>query len=101
MTAERVEGIDRRGSTEDTIGERSDDFTTIDNRARREPPRGTAILLCDDRVLRDVYEPASQITGIRRFESRVGKTLARPMRRIEVFENGKSLFKIRNNRRFR
>ena len=87
LAAQRVEDIDCRGAAENAVGERRDDLAALHHGARRQPAGGAAILLGDDRVLRDVDEAAGQIAGIGGLQRRVGEPLAGAVRRVEIFED--------------
>ena len=50
--------------------ERRDDLAAFDHGAHGEAARGAAILLGDDRVLRDVDETAGQVARVRRLQAR-------------------------------
>src|SRR5260221_5676870 len=99
IARQRIEHVDRCGATEDAVGERGDHLAAIDDGAHGETARGTAILLGDDRVLRDVDETARQVARIRRLERGVSETLAGAVRRVEVLENGQTFLEVRDDRR--
>src|SRR4029453_12347465 len=66
---------------------------TIDNGPDRHDHAtlGAAVLLADDDVLRDVDQPAGEVTGVGGTERRVGPTLARAVRGDEVLQHGQAL----------
>src|SRR5271169_3165806 len=99
LAAQGIEDIDRCGTAENAVGEWGDDLAAVDDGARHEPARGAAIFLGDDRVLRDIDEPARQITRIRRLQRGVSEALAGAVRRVEVFEDGQPLLEVRDDRR--
>ena len=79
--------------------ERRDDLAAFDDGALDQAAGRAAILLGDDRVLRDVDEAARQIAGIRRLERGVGQALARAVGRVEVLEHGQPFLEVRDDRR--
>ena len=70
----------------------------LDDGAGQQAAGRAAILLGDDRVLRDIDEPAGQIARIGGLQRRVGETLAGAVRRVEVFEDGQTLLEVRDDR---
>ena len=59
---------------------------------------GSAVLLTDDDLLRNVYKTACEVTGVRGSQRGVGKTLTRTTRGDEVFENVKTLTVVSSDR---
>ncbi len=57
-----------------------------------------AVFFAHDDVLRHVDQTPRQVAGVRRAQRRVGQTLARAVRRDEVFENGQAFFERRLDR---
>jgi hypothetical protein len=58
------------------------------------------VFLRDDRILCNVNQTACQVTRVRGLQRRIGQTLTGAVRRVEVFENRQTFFKVRDNRRF-
>ena len=54
--------------------------------------------LLDDHVLRHVHELARHVAGVGGLERGVGQTLARAVRRDEVFQNRQTFAEVRENR---
>jgi len=58
---QRIEDIDGRRAAEDTVGESSYDLAAVDSGARHQPASSAAILLSDDRILRNIDQAAGQV----------------------------------------
>ena len=86
------------GAAENTGAERSHDLTGVDDGAHANAAGRAAVIGRDDRILRDVDQTAGQVTRVRRLERRIGKTLARAVRRVEVLENGQAFLEVRDDR---
>src|SRR5262249_34408224 len=69
-------------------------FAAVDDPAG-DALRGAAVVGGDDHVLRDVGEFAGEVTAVRRFEGRIGETLAGAGRRAEVFEHRQPFAEVR------
>ena len=98
LARQRVEHVDRGAAPENAVGQRRDDVAALDDGAGQQAAGRAAILLGDDRVLRDIDEAAGQIAGIGGLQRRVGETLAGAVRRVEVFEDGQTLLEVRDDR---
>src|SRR5436190_3273970 len=98
LAVQRVEDIDRRATADDAVGQWRDDLAAIDDGAGQQTAGGAAILLGDDRVLRDVDQPARQIAGIGGLQRGVGEAFARAVRRVEVLEHGQPFLEVRDDR---
>ncbi len=78
---DRVGNVFERRTADNTIAQRFDFLATFNDCAGRDATQGTAILFTDDHVLRNVDEPARQITRVSCFQCCVGKTFSRTVRR--------------------
>ena len=86
-------------AAENAVANGDKDFAGIDDGAELDALIGAAIVLGYDAVLRHVDEAPGEITGVRGLERRVGKALARAVRRVEVFENRQPLLEVGDDRR--
>ena len=66
--------------------------------AQGDAPRGTAIFLGDDRVLRHVHQTTGQVTRVGGLQRGVGQTLTGAVGGVEVFEDGQAFLEVRNRR---
>ena len=98
LARERVDHVVERRAAQNTVVEGLHHVVVaLDGRSRQTAQRA-AILLVDDDVLRHVDQTARQITGVGRFQRRIGQTLTGTVRRDEVFEHRKSLLEVREDR---
>ena len=88
-----------RHAAEHAVAEALDDLAALDERRHLDAVERAAVLLGDDRVLRDVDETAGQVAGVGGLERRVGETLAGAVRRDEVLEHGQAFAEVRRDRR--
>src|SRR5690606_9355255 len=63
LVVERIADVLERGPPEDAIPEAFDDLAALDERRHLDAVERAAVLLGDDRVLRDVDEAAGQVAG--------------------------------------
>ena len=80
---------------DDTLGQRLDDVLAFLERSDFEAKDGSAVFLGDRHILRDVDEAAGEVTGVRGFQSGVGKTLSCAVGRDEVLEHGQTFAEVR------
>src|ERR1700691_1875780 len=99
LAVQGIDNVDCGGATQDAVGQGRDHFAALDHGAHGEALGGAAIDLGDDGVLRHVHQAAGQVARIRRLQGGVGQTLARAVRRIEVFEHGQAFLEVRDDRR--
>ena len=64
------------------------------DRAHHDAVYGSAIVLNDDHILCRIHEFAGEITGVRGFQRRIGKTFARTVGGNEVLQHGESFAEI-------
>ena len=87
------------GAAEHALGQRDDHLAGVDHGLHVDAAVGAAVLLGDDAVLRHVDQAARQIAGVGRLQRRVGETLARAVRRVEVLEHRQALLEVGDDRR--
>ena len=98
LARERVDHVVERRAAQNAVVERLHHVVVaLDGRSRQTAQRA-AILLVDDDVLRHVDQTARQITGVGRFQRRIGQTLTGTVRRDEVFEHRQTLLEVREDR---
>ena len=98
MARKRIFDVIQGRAAENAISQRLNDLAAFHERSHFDSIHGTAIVFGNDGVLRHIYEPTSQVTGVRRLERRVGETLTRSVRRDEVLQNGEAFPEIGSDR---
>ena len=89
------------GSTsENPFAEGFDNFVLVLDGCRYKSPERTAILLVYYHIMGDIDKTASQITCIRSFQGRIGKTLAGTVGGNEILEDRKTFLEVGKNRVF-
>src|SRR6476646_8155672 len=78
----------------DALAKVDDFLVAFVNRAHHDAVYGTAIVFNDDNILRRVHEFAGEITGVRGFQRRIGKTFARTVGGNEVLQHGQAFAEI-------
>src|SRR5918996_1190197 len=63
-----------------------------------DPSVGAAVVLANDDFLAYVDQTAGEVTGVRRPQRRIRKSLPSPVRRDEVFEHRQALAEVRSDR---
>src|SRR5581483_3280819 len=89
----------QRNAAYDAVAHRLDDLARFHNGTDVDAVERSAILLGDDHVLRHVNQSASEVAGIRRFESGVGQSLTRAVRGDEVLQDVETFAEVRRDRR--
>ena len=90
----RMQDVERRRATENTIFERGYRFATFNHGSNGQTVDGTAIFLDNDGVLRHIDKTTCQITGVSCLQSRIGQTLTGTMGRVEVLEHGQAFLEV-------
>jgi hypothetical protein len=67
-----------RDAAEDAVAERLDDLAALDERRDLDAVERAAVVLGDDRVLRDVDQAPGQVAGVGGLERGVGRPLRAP-----------------------
>ena len=75
----------------DALAKVDDFLVAFVNRAHHDSVYGSAIVPNDDHILRRIHEFAGEITGVRSFQRRIGKTFARTVSGNEVLQHGQVL----------
>src|SRR5438094_833419 len=91
---ERVANVLERDTPEHAIAETLDDLAALDQRGHLDAVERPAVLLRDDRVLRDVDETPREIAGVGRLQRGVGEPLPCAVRRDEVLKHGEPLAEV-------
>src|ERR1051325_8673739 len=90
----------QRHPADNTIAQRLDNFSRLDDRPDIDSIHGAAIALADDHILGHVNESPGQIARVGCFESRVRQSLSSTVRRDEVLLHSQAFSEIRGDRRF-
>ena len=85
-------------ATKDAVEKRFVNRITMLDFGSAQSTERTAILFGYDYIVRNVHQTASQITGICRLQSRIGKTLTSTMGTDEVLEHRHTLLEVGENR---
>src|ERR1022692_4956799 len=88
-----------RYASDDAVAQGFDDLAGFHDTLHVDAVDRAAVVLADDDVLRNVDQAASQVTGIRRLERRIGQTLAGAVGRDEVFQHRQSFTEVRRDGR--
>ena len=96
----RIDDIVHRHAAEDTVTQWLDDFTAFNQRFHQGAVHGAAIIFDHDQVLRHVDQTARQVTGVSRFQRRIGQTFTSAVGRNEVLQHVQAFAEVRGNRRF-
>ncbi|MNU68899.1 hypothetical protein D3C71_582750 [compost metagenome] len=96
----RIDDVMHHDAAEDTVTQRFDDFTTFDQRLHDGAVHGAAIIFDHHQVLRHVNQTTRQVTGVSRFQRRIGQTFTSTVGRNEVLQNVQTFAEVRGNRRF-
>ncbi len=100
LVGHRVHNIVERGTAENTIAQRLNDFTALNKGADLDTVQRTAVIFHDDGVLGNVDQTTGQVTGVGRLERRIGETLTGTVGRDEVLENRQALTEVSRDRCF-
>ena len=87
-------------ATKDAVEKRFVNRITMLDFGSAQSTERTAILFGYDYIVRNVHQTASQITGICRLQSRIGKTLTSTVGTDEVLEHRHTLLEVGENRVF-
>ena len=91
LAGERIDDVFEHDAAEDAVAERLNDLAGLFELGDADAVERAAVVLADDRVLRDVDETAREVTGVRRLERGVGETLTGAVRRDEVLRAPRDL----------
>ncbi|CFW85983.1 Uncharacterised protein [Bordetella pertussis] len=93
-----VDDVDRGHAAEDTVAQRFDDFTALDQGLHRVAMAGAAIVFGDHQILGHVDQAARQVARVRRLQRGIGQALARAVRRDEVLQYVQAFAEVGGNR---
>jgi hypothetical protein len=96
---ERVADVLEGDAAEHAVADALDDLAALDERRHLDAVERAAVLLGDDRVLRDVDQPAREIARVRRLERGVREALPGAVRRDEVLQHGEAFAEVRGDGR--
>src|SRR5258705_3360854 len=97
FAGERVVDIFERDASEHAIAEALDYLAAFDQRRHLDSVQRAAVVLDNDRVLRDVDKATGQVARVRGLERGIGETLARAVSRDEVLQHRETFAEIRGN----
>src|SRR5882757_6651616 len=97
FAGERVVDIFECDASEHAVAEPFDYLAAFDQRRHLDSVERAAVVLDNDRVLRNVDQAAGQVSRVRGLERGVGEALARAVSRDEVLQHRESLAEIRGN----
>ena len=83
-----------RHAADDAVTQRLDDLAGFHDALHVDAVDGSAIVLADDDVLRDVDQAASEVAGVRGLESGIGQSLTSAVGRDEVFQHRQSFAEV-------
>ena len=87
-------------AAKDAVEECLIDGITVFDLSSAQSAERTAVLFGDDHIVADIHKTTSQITGICRLKSRIGKTLTSTVGTDEVLEHRHTLLEVGENRVF-
>src|SRR5690606_20750836 len=96
----RIDYINCRHATKNTIAQGFDDFTAFHQRFQGVALSRAAIVLGNDEVLGHVDQTTGQVTRVSRLQRRIGQTLTRTVSRDEVLQYVQPFTEVGGNRRF-
>ncbi|OPY92646.1 MAG: hypothetical protein A4E73_00918 [Syntrophaceae bacterium PtaU1.Bin231] len=94
----RVIDVFQDDPAENAFSGRLDDLAAFHQGGDVDSINRTAVLFRDDAVLRDIDEPAGQISRIGRLERRIGEALPGAVRRDEILQDRKPLAEVGRDR---
>ena len=97
FAGERIDHVVEDDAAEDAVAERLNDLARFFELGHADAVERAAVVLADDRVLRDVDQTTGEVTRVRRLERGVGETLAGAVRRDEVLEHRETFAEVRDD----
>src|SRR5262249_503352 len=79
---------------DDTLSEIDHFLIALINRTHDDPVYGSTVVGNDDNVLRRIHQFAGEITGVRSFQRRIGKTFTGAVSGNEVLQHGQSFAEV-------
>ena len=96
----RIADVIDRITAEQTLTQRLDDLVAFLDVLDPDALGRAAVVLADDNVLRNVYQTAGQVTGVRGTKCGIGHALSSAAGRDEVFEGGQTFTEVGLDRDF-
>ncbi|RML80683.1 hypothetical protein ALQ89_06468 [Pseudomonas amygdali pv. tabaci] len=96
----RLEHVTGDNPTQYALTQRLYNVTAFNVRSHQQTVLGTAIHLGNDQILSNVYQTASQITGVSGFQCGIRKTLTSTVSGDEVLKYAQTFTEVRSDRRF-
>src|SRR3546814_13398541 len=93
-----LEYVTGNNTTQYALTQRLYNVTAFNVRRHHQAMLGAAIDLGHDQILGNVYQTTSQVTGVRRFQRGIGKTLTSTVSGDEVLEYAQAFTEVRSNR---
>ena len=95
----RTHDIARYDTTEDSIAQRFDNVTALNNRRHFQAFIGATISVSHEQILSHVYQATSQITRVSGFQSGIGQTFPRTVSGNKVLTHVETFTEVSGNRR--
>ena len=89
----------QRDAADDAVAQRLDGLSGFDDGGDVDAFDGSAVVLRDDHVLRDVDETACEVSRVSSLERGIGEALASAVGRDKVLEHGEAFAEVRLDRR--
>jgi len=89
-----VQDVFDGSATQNAVAQRFNDFTTLDDGAHHRAVERAAVVFGHDQILHHIAQAASQVTGIGRFQRRVGQALAGAVGGDEVLQHVQTLAEV-------
>ena len=83
-----------------TLGQALDDAAAVCNVINHDALVGAAVVAADDNILRNVYQTAGQVTGVRCTQRGIGQTFTRASGGLEVLQDVQAFTVVGFNRDF-
>ena len=85
-------------TSQDTFVQRSDGFIVVLQSRTNQPAECAAVFFIDNHIVRHVHQTTGEVSGIRRLQSGIGKTLTGTMGGDEVLQHRQTFLKVGKNR---
>ena len=100
FTGRGVDDILGHGATQNTLTQRCNHRTTLNDRAHFERVGRFAVLFDDDAILRHVDQTAGEVARVRGLQRGVREALTSAVGRVEVLKNVEAFLEVRDDRVF-
>jgi hypothetical protein len=98
LAGRRVLDVLGRETAQDAGAQRDQHVAAFDHGAQGDAPRGAAVFLDDDAVLRDVDQTTGQVARVGGLQRGVRQALTGAVGRVEVLLNGQAFLEVRDDR---